>query len=678
MGTDTNLEEDSLEDNLRIAESNHEREETGEQCESSPVHQSADIKTVRQENRNDIGAASLLEDKNFTQRLESDGDEEGEGAEEYLQEMYPRDDVKGKHTKHLLKRNRALNLIVQRQKSEIMTLLTEVSELRFQQDPEEQEGILHKEVENLKSSEQVLKERMSLLEEKLGIEKLKCSKYDVEARRLKKLIAQEIGDEGLVESMLKGAGSVDGTAGRGWKGRAQLIIKLKGQIKKLQAEVTTCQRQQDTSTASKELPTILSTRADSKAEQTISSISKKNLSEKQQLEAENTRLRQQQIAVKQQKDSFRARNVVLEDENRRMREQIKILLQKTQHDDELIEALRSELVGLRKEASKMRRTTGNSVSQALYTGIKEQYQQQTCQIEQQEVLISQLREAMETLQQDASQSIVTRATEELDGHSSLVQVKLLAVENERLGQLLDLFRQKLEQAVFEKEGFQHRLKSLERKQYEIERKYGVRNGNRHQKLKRLTKIDDMLEVELKLKKKTEECRTLQSNVAQQLCAKNEEIRILQAMNEEMKVAYHTALEAMKLEVKCIVETMHARFMSLQGSDRRSCRSTRRLTRKTGQARSTQRLALLDHGSRYSEVSASSLGSPKSRSSYAEQYSQRLTKLSGAEGTSDRCGTYNYIKEEYEPSNKTPFLQDAPRNLKKHHLPPVLPKVYKIS
>jgi len=128
-------------------------------------------------------------------------------------------------------------------------------------------------------------------------------------------------------------------------------------------------------------------------------------------------------------DASKARSAVLSNENRKYRGQVKVLLDKTATDDELLDALRAELEQARhavKEAhvrAQSSRDTG--VEKDAYERLLRVNKDQLVQIERQQQIVGQLRAELEAKKDEKTSDIVHKAEAELENQEHAVNIQLL-------------------------------------------------------------------------------------------------------------------------------------------------------------------------------------------------------------------------------------------------------------
>jgi len=179
-----------------------------------------------------------------------------------------------------------------------------------------------------------------------------------ENKSLSRALAKEIGDGVSIEEAVKGGS---------WKGRSQQIVMLKAKIKRLESSMSTDGGNTGLLSTSIAEGKSITTQAsianhtnrrggstihdvDSKAEGELEYMSRERNQAVETLIEERARLYEecQQLETKCQGQKARIKN--LEQDSGKQKQQLKILIEKTETDDQLITALREELQRMRQSA----------------------------------------------------------------------------------------------------------------------------------------------------------------------------------------------------------------------------------------------------------------------------------------------------------------------------------------
>ena len=183
------------------------------------------------------------------------------------------------------------------------------------------------------------------MEKRINAQSIKLEAARNEARHCRTALAAELGDDADIDAIISGiaSGEQAGTADPigGWRGRAQTIIKLKSALRRAHRELQKAQAEAGTA------PPVLSAAnqrdVDYRAEAALAQASAAKAAEKEELERALADAESAAEGARQKLSKARARLSVVESDAKRTKEQLGTVLDKTQHDDELIDALRAEL-----------------------------------------------------------------------------------------------------------------------------------------------------------------------------------------------------------------------------------------------------------------------------------------------------------------------------------------------
>ncbi|XP_071416291.1 coiled-coil domain-containing protein 13 isoform X2 [Pithys albifrons albifrons] len=182
------------------------------------------------------------------------------------------------------------------------------------------------------------------LQEKLNTANFKVMEYrnqlqssKQELKMTQKLLANEIGEDVNIQSLLANSGS--------WRGRAQQILVLQNKVRELEIKLGQTKTRRslieiDEDFLALEDPSKLS--AQEKHLLKLRSLEKEKKEALERLSREHDALQKSHEEVKKKLDASKARNRTLCGELKILKGQIVTLLEKGQHDDELIDALLSQ------------------------------------------------------------------------------------------------------------------------------------------------------------------------------------------------------------------------------------------------------------------------------------------------------------------------------------------------
>ena len=403
----------------------------------------------------------------------------------------------------------------------------------------------------------ILKGKVEELQERADSMRRRLEHSKTEVKRLKFVLQKEIGDNAELDRILGDlsvATSEDSTA---WKGRAEKIVLLKSKLKRAHEQID----QLRSNTSEENHGSKNRVNVDKRAQEDIRHIEHERRQAMEKLADEYELMEDQLTESKRLSQSLRARAKVVEGENKRYKEQMTVLLSKTKNDDTLVDALRNENERIKRDLVRNREKIGrleqDTTSTSAYEELHHHSSSQGAQLERQSQLISKMRSEMERIKRNASKKIVDNSQEQLDVQAYSVNNKLLQVENQRLGELIDLFKRKLEQSVLEKEHAITHCNRIERSKVELERQLGnIRQGGR----KRQPPADQLSELRDRYALLAEEYRSFKSQNVEKLSQKEEEIKILRDMGVEVKSAYERAISEMKRQVQQTAAEAHSRLI----------------------------------------------------------------------------------------------------------------------
>ena len=153
---------------------------------------------------------------------------------------------------------------------------------------------------------------------------------------------------------------------------------------------------------------------DERATSQIKEMERNKLEAAETVARELGEMRKIAILQKEKIDGQKARLSNLSKDNKKMREEIKVLLNKTGTDDKLIDALREEVAQSRAAVSEMSRRLESikmhdGMDEAEWTALKRTKKEQRQQIERQTEMIATLRAEVEQMQNNATTDLATRA-----------------------------------------------------------------------------------------------------------------------------------------------------------------------------------------------------------------------------------------------------------------------------
>ncbi|XP_006812058.1 coiled-coil domain-containing protein 13-like [Saccoglossus kowalevskii] len=263
----------------------------------------------------------------------------------------------------LSKKNRDLTAEVESEKNKCRQLLRKVNELERDLVVTKRQLPLdgdnkHKQMsakqyvlgDTLEEKPAVDPAELKSLQDKISSGNLKMAEYRNQLQQLRqelkiahKVIEKEVGDSVNIQSLLN-------TNAGGWRGRAQQITSLQNKVSELRSQLGQLQTRPDTEMSLEEqfmtMGTTLSPRStaassgyDDKNRSKIRQMEKERKEAKERAAAELKALEEDYSKMKEKFDASKARNKVLSNELKMLKQQMSTLMEKGKHDDELIGAL---------------------------------------------------------------------------------------------------------------------------------------------------------------------------------------------------------------------------------------------------------------------------------------------------------------------------------------------------
>ncbi|GLC35729.1 Coiled-coil domain-containing protein 13 [Pleodorina starrii] len=171
------------------------------------------------------------------------------------------------------------------------------------------------------------KDKLSQTTNKISQLEQKVFTLESENKKLTRALVREVGEDVPLAKVLDDSGSSE------WKGRREQIIALRDQVKQLRA-------------AAGQAPA--ETKQEAAAKGVINKIAKERNQEMDRLTSELVAVRGELDALKLKYDGAMSRRKILEAELSSVKAKVAVVLEKTQMDDRLIAALKAEVAALRK------------------------------------------------------------------------------------------------------------------------------------------------------------------------------------------------------------------------------------------------------------------------------------------------------------------------------------------
>ncbi|XP_054673448.1 coiled-coil domain-containing protein 13 isoform X2 [Grus americana] len=324
-------------------------------------------------------------------------------------------DVAATKIVELAKKNREITAETETEKAKVKQLNNKVKELEKQLQTAMEKlhslggGDAGIKQSTLKMTEGNLAEspEVKALQEKLTTANFKVMEYrnqlqsaKQELKMTQKLLANEVGEDVNIQSLLTNSGS--------WRGRAQQILVLQNKVRELENQLRQNKTRTSLSEIDEELLALTDPRKLSAQEKNllkIRSLEKEKKETLEKLTGEHDALQKSHEEVKKKLDASKARNKVLCSEVKTLKGQIVTLLEKGKHDDELIDALLSQqkqMQEILKHLSQQDEKNKES-QQMLGQHLNSEVQKQNCLIEQLRQMVAEREAKVKQLEEEIGQ-----------------------------------------------------------------------------------------------------------------------------------------------------------------------------------------------------------------------------------------------------------------------------------
>jgi len=173
-------------------------------------------------------------------------------------------------------------------------------------------------------------QKAAILQHQVDDLKRKLYSQDKELKKVQRALQKELGDGNI---------SMEDALEDGWRGRAQQIVMLKAKIKRLEAG------------GASGVPRRRRDDVDTRAQEDLQDMEKQRQITMEQLTLDLQSTAEEAEKHKKRFDAAKARTRVLEQENTKLKDSVKVLVGKTDTDNQLIDALRDELKSLQKRVA---------------------------------------------------------------------------------------------------------------------------------------------------------------------------------------------------------------------------------------------------------------------------------------------------------------------------------------
>ena len=274
----------------------------------------------------------------------------------------------------LAKKNRRLTVTMEKERSKVGKLAKEIERLQKELKSSKSKSktanrMLPADIKNNRNNNKDKASSKELAAAENEIKKLRRrtdairisrDKAKEDVRRVINVLRKEVGDSINVDAVLQGTMSEEG-----WRGRSQQIVMLRTKCKRLEKEIKRL-REGDfgnerrggkgmVKNTSSSTSLRSSFDVDERATNQIKEMERNKLEAAETVARELGEMRKIAILQKEKLDGQKARLSNLTKDNKKMRGEIKVLLNKTGTDDKLIDALREEVAQSRAAVNEMSR-----------------------------------------------------------------------------------------------------------------------------------------------------------------------------------------------------------------------------------------------------------------------------------------------------------------------------------
>jgi len=239
----------------------------------------------------------------------------------------------------LAKKNRALNVAIEREKSRVVRLQSEIENVKKTTSPRRSSKGAGKPASadvGLSQHLQISSREIASWKEKFSEASKRCAEVQAKADALKterdrllRVLQKEVGEDVSLGKILED--------GSDWRGRAQQIILLKNKVRELKKELG---HSGANDTGRHEL----------QYRKNLQKLEDTRRKEKDSLARELSETNEEYRSLRMKYDANLSRKKIVESENRDLRQKLGVLLTKTQNDDKLIDALKRELQFFREKS----------------------------------------------------------------------------------------------------------------------------------------------------------------------------------------------------------------------------------------------------------------------------------------------------------------------------------------
>eukprot|EP00802_Teleaulax_amphioxeia_P004057 Tamp_04061.p1 GENE.Tamp_04061~~Tamp_04061.p1 ORF type:complete len:621 (-),score=222.96 Tamp_04061:1585-3426(-) len=339
-----------------------------------------------------------------------------------------------------------------------------------------------------------LTSKVAALNGQVNSQRLANERLKQENGKVKEALKRELGDV-PVDTALRALDG--GGAGAGWTGRAQTISLLQSKIVELKRELAVSLDAKlspggspsangakpgaplPPSPSKVQLDTA--SKVDAQHRREIDKIERERRQEAHALQDVLDKERADKAALKRKLDAAASRVSVLEKETRDLRDKMEVLLSKTDNDDQLIEALQTEMATMAKAIKASSRSRKDEAKREDADEQSQlQLQEKSSQIQRQHKIILSLRAELQAAvmrgKEAASRADRVAGMERAEDEVHLTrltaaqhEVRMLQVEKAKLTELTDVLKRKLAQAEEEVDGSAALIRQERQKSVDLER-----------------------------------------------------------------------------------------------------------------------------------------------------------------------------------------------------------------
>ncbi|XP_064617596.1 coiled-coil domain-containing protein 13-like [Liolophura sinensis] len=243
----------------------------------------------------------------------------------------------------------------------------------------------------------VLQDKLRQAEAKVTEFRNQCLTLRQELKVAQKVLNQEIGDAVNIQSLLNGNSN--------WRGRAQQILTLQKKVTELKSKVECQTSDYDLEEEMMGSRTYRKQTADGRQRDQLKKLERERKEAQERAAAEVQALEEDNSTLKQKLDASKARNKVLSNEVKALKQQKQTLLDKGHHDDELITALMQQLQQLKsllEDSSKNQKEKGDRQQEKLKE-LAMKTQQDNNIVEQLKAIVTEKEAKVKILEEEVQQ-----------------------------------------------------------------------------------------------------------------------------------------------------------------------------------------------------------------------------------------------------------------------------------